>query len=234
MRRLPLTVMSALSLLTAVAGADGAAQADARQAAGPVCGAGARRTVVTRNNQAEVYRVHKRESEIYEYWGCLYGDRHSIRLGTELVSCDPYACLGVSHMTIVGFIVAYEVSSSVTPGGVTSPFAEGEESEWHVVVVNLRNGRVLHKVPTGKSRRHPGPGRIGAGQTTAIVVKSDGAVAWINNTVQKENKFEVHALDATGERVLAVGSNIAPKSLALAGSTLYWTQGGKSFSATLN
>jgi hypothetical protein len=67
-----------------------------------------------------------------------------------------------------------------------------------------------------------------------IVVKNDGAVAWINDTVQEENRFEVHAFDATGERVLAVGSNIAPESLALAGSTLYWTQGGKPFSATLH
>jgi hypothetical protein len=42
------------------------------------------------------------------------------------------------------------------------------------------------------------------------------------------------ALDATGEQVLAVGSNIAPESLALAGGTLYWTQSGKPMSAALN
>jgi hypothetical protein len=155
----------------------------------------------------------------------VYGSRRSVRLGSEVVLCDPYGCFTVNDVALNGTIVAYGTSLTSSLGPV--------ERECRVAVIDIRNGRVLHKVPTGKSR-HPGPGRIGAGQTTAIVVKNDGAVAWINNTVQKENKFEVHALDATGERVLAVGSNIAPKSLALAGSTLYWTQGGQPFSTTLD
>jgi hypothetical protein len=44
----------------------------------------------------------------------------------------------------------------------------------------------------------------------------------------------LHALDKTGERTLAVGSNIDPNSLALAGSTLYWTQSGRPALALLN
>jgi hypothetical protein len=78
------------------------------------------------------------------------------------------------------------------------------------------------------------PGVIGNGEARVIVVKSDGAVTWITDAFHKEDRFEVHALDKTGERVLAVGSDIAAESLALAGSTLYWTQGGKPFSAPLN
>jgi hypothetical protein len=59
-------------------------------------------------------------------------------------------------------------------------------------------------------------------------------VAWITDTVQSENRYQVRALDETGERTLAVGSSIGPNSLALADSTLYWTQGGKPGSAVLN
>ena len=67
-----------------------------------------------------------------------------------------------------------------------------------------------------------------------ILVKGDGAVAWITDTVQSENRYQVHALDKTGARTLAVGSNIDPNSLALAGSTLYWMQGGKPESTPLD
>ncbi len=219
-------------LLTVAGGAIATGQANAYRAMRAVCGSSTRHEVVARNAQAEVYREHKAESEFYQYRGCVYGSRRSFQLGKEAVACDPYACFAVSHLTLAGYFVAYEVLSSVSPGGVTSPFSQGERSEWHVVVVNLRTGRVLHKVPTGKASP-PAPGVIGAGETSAIVVKADGAVAWITNDFAKST-FEVHAVDKTGERVLAVGSNIAPTSLALAGNTLYWTEGGKPFSAMLN
>jgi hypothetical protein len=65
----------------------------------------------------------------------------------------------------------------------------------------------------------------------AIVVKSDGSVAWI---VESSSEYQVRAVDKSGSRVLSSGTNIDPHSLALAGSTLYWTQGGKPKSAMLN
>jgi len=72
-------------------------------------------------------------------------------------------------------------------------------------------------------------------------VKSDGAVAWIVETQRgpfvgetgPPTMFEVRAVDRTGSRLLASGSHFDPLSLALAGSTLYWTQGGQPFSAQL-
>jgi hypothetical protein len=78
------------------------------------------------------------------------------------------------------------------------------------------------------------PFSVGIGATAAIVVKSDGAVAWIVETRQEEGTYEVHAVDKAGSRLLASGADIDPSSLALAGSTLYWTQGGKPMSASLN
>jgi len=44
----------------------------------------------------------------------------------------------------------------------------------------------------------------------------------------------VHAADMAGSRLLASGSDLDPTSLALAGNTLYWTEGGQPHSAQLN
>lgn len=68
----------------------------------------------------------------------------------------------------------------------------------------------------------------------AIVAMSDGAVAWIVETGTNAADYQVHAIDKSGSRVLASGSNIEPQSLALAGNTFYWTQEGKPISAPLN
>jgi hypothetical protein len=66
------------------------------------------------------------------------------------------------------------------------------------------------------------------------VVKRDGSVAWIVETNQEEGRYQVHAVDKSGSRVLATGPDVDPTSLALAGSTLYWAQGDQPFSASLN
>jgi hypothetical protein len=113
---------------------------------------------------------------------------------------------------------------------------------WGMTVRDLSNGKVVHTVPTG-TPVHPAPPRVeggltrsnvGIGPATAIVVKNDGAVAWIVSTPKEDGYYQVHAVDKMGSRVLATGPEIEPHSLALAGSTLYWTQGGKPMSATLN
>ena len=77
------------------------------------------------------------------------------------------------------------------------------------------------------------PGDVGLGETTTIVVKRDGAVAWINRASRELGSIQVRSVDATGSHLLAASPEIEPDSLALAGSTLYWAEGGKPFSATL-
>jgi hypothetical protein len=74
---------------------------------------------------------------------------------------------------------------------------------------------------------------IGNGETTAIVVKSDGSVAWITDD-RLSNRYEVHTADQSGSHLLAADSSIAPYSLALAGSQLYWMQDGQPMSAVLH
>lgn len=225
---MPATRTLVLSLLLiALGGTAKVGNAEADRARAKICGSSDGHTVIARDAEAEVYRLreHTLAAAKDEYRGCVYGSKRSFRLGRELLLCDPSGCFMVDHVVLAGTTVAYEMF-------LTSSFSL-VESEWRVAVVDLRSGRVLHKVPTGVTSP-PNKEFVGDGQVTAIVVKPDGAVAWILNTAQSENRYQVHALDLTGERMLAVGSNIAPASLALVGSTLYWTQGGKPFSAALD
>jgi hypothetical protein len=210
-----------------------ASGAGARHKVAPKC-LPAHAHVLFADSQAAIYSIPATREEgligTVQTWGCAYGRKSSYKIWEEDVQESTESNGGIHDLTLNGTMIGYEVSRYEG-----TRYTEGEEtvSEWHVIVRDLRTGRVLHKVPTGM----PEPARpklLGRGEAEGIVVKSDGAVAWINNTVQRENRYEIHALDKTGERVLAVGSDIDPHSLALAGSTLYWTQGGKPMSATLN
>lgn len=165
------------------------------------------------------------------YRGCALGGTRSFVLGHAEGECDSGGCARhISRLTLAGTVVAFERSAS----SEANPSVGFEGSgEWIVVVRDLRTGRTLHSIPTGT----PNPsvkGLVGNGETTALVVKPDGAVAWINNTSQESARYEVHAVDATGSRVLAVSSSIDRSSLALAGSTLYWTENGVASSVRLN
>jgi hypothetical protein len=160
-------------------------------------------------------------------YGCAYSTRRSFRLGEPLpkVGTPEGIGPGIELETLAGTMVAYEEGEG-RPSGAT----------WIIVVRDLRNGRVIHKVPTGV-RSHPiQPPRqyVGLGPATGLAVKSNGSVAWLVETTAEEGSFQLHALDRSGGRLLASGSDIARSSLALAGNTLYWTQGGRPFSAPLN
>ena len=102
-----------------------------------------------------------------------------------------------------------------------------------IVVRDLRTGRVLREVPTGTAVK-PEPPTEGLGTVVGLVVKSDGSAAWMIATNAEEGSYQVHVVDKAGSRTLAIGGDIAPGSLALAGSTLYWTQDRQPQSATLN
>jgi hypothetical protein len=174
--------------------------------------------VLVADGQARVFRGPPPQTG-YGYakiFGCVLGRRRAYLLGpvpwgaTEAVG-------GVADQKLAGSVVAY--------GRYREVFAPSETSRL-IVVRDLRTGRVLHSAPVAT----PAPP---TGLFVAIVVKSDGAVAWIVETGYVDD-FQVHAVDRNGSRVLAVGSDIEPHSLALAGSTVSWTQGGKPMSAPLN
>jgi hypothetical protein len=226
LRAMPRSVLALLAIIAVFV----ATPAQARRAAArPTRCSRVHSQLVAADAQAQVYRRPEEPSGVpeYGYWGCVRGGRRSFLLGRPQRECSASGCTALERVTLTRTVVAYETYWSTMGGG-----GEVFRSEWHVVVLDLRSGRVLHRVPTGVT--YPPDSRfVGDGPTWAIAVKGDGAVAWINDTVQHENRYQVHALDKNGERVLATGSDIAPGSLALAGSTLYWTQGGKPFSARL-
>ncbi len=208
------------------------------------CRLGQRRPVVA-DGQAEVYvaqepifEVHTRSVLGYEpvFRGCAYGSHRSFRLGiTANGGGGGGAAVGTKHVVLDGAVVAYERYGVASLGGA---------AEFYVFVLNLRTGKLLDRVPTGVPME-PNEYHVGVGPVETMVVKPDGAVAWVALDEQRSeriehevghdvNYYDLYALGSSGERLLASGTEVDPSSLALAGGTLYWTQDGKAFSAGLS
>lgn len=102
--------------------------------------------------------------------------------------------------------------------------------------IYLRRTRDGHRVR--RVAADPEPFVAGAlRDVTDLVLRGDGALAWIVETRDSPSaapRYQVRASpSATASTLLAEGSDIAPGSLALAGSTVYWTQAGAPRSASL-
>lgn len=198
--------------------------------------------------QAEVYAVPN--GEVLNIRACANGQRRSFFIASCNRRESAAACAEVPRVTLAGAAVAYEefftTADRYTLEGATV------RTSLRVIVRDLRTGRVLHDVPTGTPPK-PEPGSVSVGEIVALVLKSDGSVAWIaeddeRSAVAKAPYFDVYAVEGSGTRLLASGTDVDPSSLALsvdathlddyphtvAGSELYWTQGGQSFSTTLS
>jgi hypothetical protein len=205
--------------------------------------------VVAADVQAEVYIAqepyfeaegkHEQLGTERAYRGCVYGSSRSFRLGI-ISNGSSGGIINTDHVTLSGVDVAYEtIRAAGIPGGLVE-----HESYLRVVVRNLRTGGVIHQVADGVPLEAM-PKTVGVGGVEAIVLKSDGAVAWIAQDELRSEKaeqeagrtagsyYDLYVFDKTGERLLASGTELDRSSLALAGSTLYWTLGGKPFSALL-
>jgi hypothetical protein len=152
--------------------------------------------------------------------GCAYGAKRTYYFGLAPYG-GPDGSGGVLPIALAGPVVAY---------GAGKNFAFGHSFR-EIWVRNLRTGKLIHRIPNGSPAES---GSIGLGVTEAIMVKGDGSVAWIVRAGTALGGIQVRSADKTGSHLLAASPEIAPESLALAGSTLYWTQGGKPMSATLN
>jgi hypothetical protein len=183
--------------------------------------------VVIADSQAIVYRsVEAFEPSVV--YACSFTHPHIYERGPCQGdgSCGSLGCLSVEREALAGTYVAYAYFLVLGE-------EKDREETFLVIVRDLRNGRILYKIPTGTPRPQNASSVVGAGPVRTLVLKSDGSVAWINEhplgLLGDETDYEVHALDKTGSRILASGTDIDPRSLALAGSTLYWMQGGKPF-----
>jgi hypothetical protein len=211
---------TALLLLTA---SPVASAAQAHQRPGPNCLKAPFR-IVTADASAVVYEA----IGTAEYRGCAYGSRRSYPLGPTPYGSSSGGGEALSH-TLSGTIVAYDESSSSGQTGEQKSFRD------LIIVKNLRTGMTLHRVPTGvPTMQTPEVSEIGTGPASIIVVKADGAVAWIAPTGTGVGLRQIRAVDKSGTRVLASGPGIGRSSLTLAEGRLYWTQGDVPASAILN
>ncbi len=223
MRQLAISVLSVLILSLVAIGSSAASTRSAR----PTTCQPAKSQILLADQQAELYIVKERRPHAYEaesvVRGCAHGQRRSYLLGEaeeHLGSSGGAGSSGVELETLAGPVVAYEKA-----------YGSEQNSLYEMVVRNLVSGRVLHKVITSRPVK-PGAIPIAAGPLTALVVKRDGAVAWIVETGYPV-EYRVYAIDKSGTRSLASGADINPASLALAG-TLYWTQAGKPATTSLD
>jgi hypothetical protein len=185
--------------------------------------------IIVSNSQAEVYEGPDPHREgLPAIYGCARSGHRSYVLGEPLYFSSAGGG-GIQHEMLAATMVAYEeIAGNPLPEG-------GSEKRWMVLVRDLRTGRWVHRAFTGVGRQ---PKYEGVGPVMALVVKTDGSVAWIAEVEglpeRAPAEYEVHALDRSGSRLLASGTDVEPHSLALKGSTLSWKQNGHQFSTTLD
>lgn len=116
---------------------------------------------------------------------------------------------GVSRFQLVGETVAYKVAGEgCSSGRCIGTYVESR---------SLRTGRRLQRISGGVDR---------------YVVKRNGSLAVAGPVNDIDRRLRLAKADSTGASTLA--PDIDPGSLALAGSRIYWTEGGAPRSAALD
>jgi hypothetical protein len=161
-------------------------------------------------------RVYSTGNAVY---GCAAGAHQSFRLGAAARSLREGR---VGPVALAGVDAAYGLATF----GVDTGSAQ-------VIVRRLSDGRQLRSAPATQGRL--GPESVQA--VDALVVKANGAVAWIAEArsiiSQRSAVIQVARDDARGNSVLDSGTGIDARSLRLHGSSLSWRDGSQTRSATL-
>jgi hypothetical protein len=152
-------------------------------------------------------------------YGCSLPARRSFRLGTRVIFSHSH----LDHVAVAGRMVAYGLTAFGVDTGRTN-----------VLVRRLSDGRLLASFSATDLGFVESFSTVGS-----IVVKSDGAVAWIGHTssiVGRGRGTEVFeaTVSASSPTRLDSGNAIDPASLRLDGSTLTWRHGGAARHATLH
>lgn len=178
-------------------------------AAGVACGPRAARTLA----HDAVARVFASDGSAY---GCVVGRVGRIRLGA--VGLSPGRAR-IEAVHVAGRIAGYGLLTSGVDTGVAT-----------VNVRRLTTGKLLRDRPATTTA-----GVEAFQSVDSLVLKSDGAVAWIA-TAQSigSPKFirQVELLDRRGFRRLDSGPDVAASSLTLHGSRLSWMHGASTRTAT--
>jgi hypothetical protein len=172
--------------------------------------------VLASDRKAVLYTAPVPGADELFVWGCT-PTSGKVRLGLQAQECSADGgCFGITREALGGTVVAYE--RFFVPGILALP---GVDPEAFVGIRDLRHPRMRRRYPTGN------------GRVSDLVVASTGVVAW---TTERSIGVEpeVRAVDRTGSRVISTGPGVDPKSLALTGTTLYWTEHGIPQSVSLH
>jgi len=177
------------------------------------CGpSGARTLAVDR-----VARVYQSRGDVF---GCSTTGTRSFRLGAAARTIHQGRA---GPVALAGVDVAY----GLTEFGVDTVSAQ-------VIVRNLRSGAQLRREPATTHAL----GVEFFQSVAGVVVKPDGAVAWIGHGGSVihagSGETEVNRADARGRALLDSGNGIDAGSLRLHGSTVSWRHGAMTRSATLS
>jgi hypothetical protein len=193
----------------------------------PICRPG-HAHLVEADKQAQVYEAGSREG-VSRIMGCVYNSRHQFLVATSAGGSGGGS--GAHVVQLLGTLVALEGETNIP---------EYLDELDYVYVIDLRIGRTIRESGTGPpdySREHPRYGQFDAGPAASLVLRPNGDLAWITDTpkfrVTSAGAHQVYTLEGSERHMIASGDNIEERSLALAGETIYWTQGGKPFSAPL-
>jgi hypothetical protein len=216
-----LVVLAAAAVLAAGAAPAGASPRDACVVAGTATlAAGA------------LVRVYAHRGRVV---ACVRATGRRALLGPTLRAdtCFPDLCF-VSQVRVAGALVAYG-----------SELLGRFDLIDHVIVRDVVRGRVLVEAPDALARARDGDacldgaGRLeGIGPLSDLVLRADGAVAWIALRLCGAGPTgvrEVHALvPGVSRRLLGAGTAIASASLTLDGDVVRWRSGGQARSAALD
>lgn len=180
--------------------------------AAPACGPASARTVA-RDHLARVY------ADGGSAYGCVAGGSRTYRLGTTGLGLSPGGA-HIEAVRVAGRLAAYGLRTmGVDTGYVT------------VNVRVLSTGALLSRRSATTQT-----GVEGFQSINSLVLKPDGAVAWIataHSIGKPKYVRQLLALNRQGLRVLDSGPSLGATSLALHGSTISWKHGATTRTATL-
>ncbi len=160
-------------------------------------------------------RVYVQAGTVY---GCASGDHGRYVLGKRGTCLRAAA---VAPVTVAGRFAAYGLQRCGVDTGSTQ-----------VLVRRLTDGRVVHSAPASSP-----PGPEGFQTVTSLVLKADGAVAWIatgRSLGRSASVVEVWRVDRSGAQArLDFGPAIVAGSLRLHSAMLSWRHGQATRTATL-
>jgi hypothetical protein len=204
-----LWALPVLGLLLLAVGAAGSAAAPGRAAGCATSG----RTIDAGPGGRVFYRRTREPDRVYL---CSYATGRRTPIGWD-------DCFNAAEVQLTRFSRRFLAvdTFSCGPGGTASTLD----------LRRTRDGRRIRRVAAAPSV----PGSLA--DVTDLVLRGDGTMAWIvelRDSPTSPPRYELRrSASGSSSSVLAQGSDLAPGSLALAGSTLYWTQAGTPRSAPL-